>query len=283
MNRSAGDRTHVVIAGGGVAALEAWLALRALAGHRIKLTMLSPEREFLYRPVTVAEAFDRGEARAYELAEIVDREGGGSLVCDSLTKVEPEEHVAITGTGERLGYDVLVVAAGAIAREPLPGALTFRGRNDVAALRGLLDDLVTGAAHSVALTLPSERMWPLPIYELALMTAAHLHEQGASAAGVWLVTPEEEPLELFGPAAAGAIEPMLKARGIRLRTSARPAIVGQRKLVLAGAGEVFVDRVITLPRLEGPKLAGPAARQTRVHPGRQLRTRQRSRPCLRRR
>jgi sulfide:quinone oxidoreductase len=256
MSGPARDRLHVVIAGGGVAAVEALLALRALAGHRIEITMLSPEREFLYRPVTVAEAFDRGEARAYELAEIVGHGGGGRLVCDSLASVEPDERIAVTATGERIGYGALVVAAGAIPREPLPGALTFRGRADVAALRGLLDDLVAGAARSVALTLPSERMWPLPIYELTLMTAAHLHEQGASAAQVWLVTPEEEPLELFGPAAARAIEPMLTARGIRLRTSSRPALVRERVLVLAGGGEVYVDRVITLPQLEGPSVPG---------------------------
>ena len=70
------------------------------------------------------------------------------------------------------------------------------------------------------------------------------------------MTPEEEPLELFGPAAARAIEPMLKARGIRLRTSSRPALVRDRVLVLAGGGEVYVDRVITLPQLEGPSLPG---------------------------
>jgi sulfide:quinone oxidoreductase len=250
------DRLHVVIAGGGVAAVETLLALRELAGQRVEITLLSPEREFLYRPVTVAEAFERGEARRYALGEILANRGGGRFVWDSLAAVDPDEQVAVTGQGERIPYDVLVVAAGALAREPLPGALTFRGRSDVAGLRGLLDDLVAGTARSVALTLPSERIWALPIYELALMTAGHLRERGVNTATVWLVTPEEEPLELFGPAAARAIEPMLKARGIRLRTSSRPALVRDRVLVLAGGGEVYVDRVITLPHLEGPSLPG---------------------------
>ena len=247
-------RLQVVIAGGGVAAVEAMLALRELAGDRVAVTMLSPEREFLYRPVTVAEAFDRGEARAYSLAELVER-NGDELVIDSLAGVDADEHVARTESGRRIHFDALVVAAGAVAREPLPGALTFRGRGDVIALRRLLDELVTGTARSVALTLPSERMWPLPIYELTLMTAAHLRERSCDAQ-VWLVTPEEEPLELFGPAAAHAIEPMLQARGVRLRTSSRAALVRGRVLVMAGAGELHVDRVITLPILEGPSLPG---------------------------
>jgi sulfide:quinone oxidoreductase len=250
------DRFHVVIAGGGVSAVEAMLALRELAGQRVELTVLSPEPDFLYRPVTVAEAFERGEARTYPLAEILASCGGGRLVESSLAGVEPDVRVAVSGDGERIPYDALIVAAGAVAREPLPGALTFRGRGDVPALTAVLEELVSGTARSVALTLPSERLWPLPLYELALMTAAHLRERNAHTGKVWLVTPEEQPLELFGPAAARAIEPMLAARGILLRTSWRPALVRPRTLVLAGGGEVHVDRVITLPQPAGPSLPG---------------------------
>ncbi len=250
------DRTHIVIAGGGVAALETLLALRELVPHRVEITLICPEHEFLYRPVTVAEAFDRAEARAYDLAEIIGRDGGAQIVRDSLGSVQADDHIAVTASGERIAYDALVVAAGASPRETLPGALTFRGRQDVAALRDLLEELATGAARSVALTLPSQRMWTLPIYELALMTAAHLRERRGSAVQVWVVTPEEEPLELFGPLAVQAIEVMLRAHGIWLRTSSRPALVRGKALVLAGGGALYVDRVITLPQLAGPRLPG---------------------------
>jgi sulfide:quinone oxidoreductase len=254
------NRRRIVIAGGGVAAVEAVLALHELAGHSVGLTLISPEREFLYRAVTVAEAFDRAEARAYELSDILAYAGTGELVCDRVETVDPDERFVVTAAGERIAYETLIVAAGALARNPLPGALTFRGRPDVPALRAVLDELADRRARSVALTLPSERMWALPVYELALMTAAHLRERGAEAE-VSLVTPEDEPLELFGPAAARAIEPMLRARGIRLRTSSRPALVRERMLVMAGGGEVRADRVVTLPRLEGPAIPGlPADR-----------------------
>jgi sulfide:quinone oxidoreductase len=164
--------------------VEAVLALRELAGHRVELVLLSPERKFLYRPVTVAEAFDRGEARAYSLAEIVGQ-SNTRLVWDALERVEPDERVAVTASGERIAYDVLVVATGAIARDPLPGALTFRGRSDVAAPRALLEELVAGTARSVALTLPSERMWALPLYELALMIAGPCASAACEARYGW--------------------------------------------------------------------------------------------------
>ena len=256
MSSSTHDRLRVVVAGGGVAALETLLALRSLARQRVELTLISVEREFLYRPVTVAEAFDRGEARVYRLAEIVEGDCGGTMIWDSLAHVEPDVKVAVTGSGRRVPFDALVAATGAVATEPLPGALTFRGRVDVPALRDLLEELIDGRARSVAFALPSQRIWPLPLYELALMTAGHLRAHGADAVKVWLVTPEEEPLELFGPAGASAISPMLDARGIILRTWSHPALVRNHALVLSGGAEIFVDRVITMPVLEGPRIHG---------------------------
>jgi sulfide:quinone oxidoreductase len=53
-----------LIAGGGVAALEAALALRELAGERIGTTMLCPEPEFVYRRMRVREPFALTGARA---------------------------------------------------------------------------------------------------------------------------------------------------------------------------------------------------------------------------
>ncbi|MGN6868258.1 MAG: FAD-dependent oxidoreductase [Solirubrobacteraceae bacterium] len=249
------DRMRVVVAGGGVAALEALLALRALAGHLIDVTVLSPSREFVYRPVTVAEAFDRAQAQVYDLAEIL-ADQGGELVLGKLARVSPEWRIAISEAGQEIAFDCLIVATGAQPREWLPGALTFRGRADVPALRDLLDALVRGRARSVAFALPSERIWALPLYELALMTAGHVREQAAADVRVMLVTPEEEPLELFGPAAAAALQPLLAAREVTLRTSCRPALARGRVLVLAGGAELCADRVVTLPKLEGPRLAG---------------------------
>lgn len=255
---------RVLIVGVGVAAVETLLALRKLAGHRVQLTLLSPEREFLYQPVTVAEAFDRGQARAYDLAEIVGHHGCRAI-WDAAEYVDSKQRCVITAGGQRIDYDTLVVASGATTSDPLPGALCFGGRDDVAAVRELLDDLVARRARSVAFALPSQSMWPLPLYELALMTAAHVREHGVDAP-IWLVTPEEQPLELFGPAAAQAIGPMLKARGVTLRTLSRPAFVRPRALVLAGGAEVFVDRVPHPPGARRTVAARAPPRFSRVCP-----------------
>jgi sulfide:quinone oxidoreductase len=247
-------RHRVIVAGGGVAAMEGALALRALGGDHVSLALLTPGAELLYRPVTVAEAFGRGQAHTFKIDEIL-LDQGVERIRDSLALVDAPERTLLTGSGERLDYDSLLIATGARQLATLPGALTFGGRDDVPAMRELVDELTSGAARSVAFTLGSAQDWPVPLYELALLTAAHLREHG-SRARVTLVTPEERPLSLFGPAADEAILPMLTSLGIVLRGSSRPAYVRRGELVLAGGGGVAADRVVTLPGLAGPRIPG---------------------------
>ena len=53
----------VVIAGGGVAGIEALLGLRAVAGDRVRLTLIAPDPDFSYRPLAIAEPFGLGRAQ----------------------------------------------------------------------------------------------------------------------------------------------------------------------------------------------------------------------------
>ena len=247
-------RVRVLIVGAGIAGIEVLLALRALAGDRVSIAMLTPEAELVYRPVTVAEAFGRAEARSFNLGEIL-ADQNATHVQDSLERVDPEARVVITRSDAAIPYDALVIATGAQTTAPLPGALTFGGRADVPALRALLDELVDGRARSVAFAVARGQAWSLPLYELALMTAAHLRENGSDAR-VQIVTPEEMPLGIFGPEAEMAIRPMLSALGIAIRCSAMPALVKPRELVLTGGWSVPADRVVTLPHIHGPRLSG---------------------------
>ena len=247
-------RPHVIVAGGGFAALETVLALRELAGERIAISLMAPDAELVYRPVTVAEAFGRAQARSFRVAEIL-ADHDTTYLRDTLVRVDHGGSRAVTRSGTEIPYDFLVVATGAAMIAPLTGALTFRGRGDVPALQALLAELVDGTAGSVAFTLPSGQSWPLPLYELALLTAAHLSEHGSSAP-VHLVSPEEGPLALFGTAAQETLAPLLAAHGIRTRFQTMASEVRAHKLVLAGGGGIHVDRVVTLPELRGPRLEG---------------------------
>ena len=54
------EPTNVVVAGGGVAAIEAILALHDAAGDRVSITLVAPQEDFLYRPMSVGEPFALG-------------------------------------------------------------------------------------------------------------------------------------------------------------------------------------------------------------------------------
>ena len=60
------DKLHVLVAGGGVAALEAMVALRKLAGELVDVELVSPDTDFFYRPLAVAQPFGLGEVLRFD-------------------------------------------------------------------------------------------------------------------------------------------------------------------------------------------------------------------------
>ena len=244
----------MLVAGGGVAGLETLLGLRALAGELVDLELLAPEPEFWYRPLAVAEPFGLGRAEHFDLAAIAD--GVGALfTLDQLTSVDAAAHVARTARGAEIVYDALVVACGARPRPALPGALSFRGPADSDAFSELLAETVQGNVSSIAFALPSPGVWPLPLYELALLTAAYLAERGKQAK-LALVTPEAIPLALFGAAASDAVQALLTEHRIKLHTGSYPVRYDDGRLVLVPDATVRADRVVALPLLEGSRILG---------------------------
>jgi sulfide:quinone oxidoreductase len=228
-----GDTTKVLIAGGGVAALEAALALRALAGGRAAVELLAPEPVFWYRPMSVAEPFGLGEAHRFDLGELAALMGA-SFTPGSLTGIDPSRRLARTTAGE-IGYDALLIASGAEPRPAVPGALTFRGPADTEAVQHLLARVEAGEIRRLAFVVPAGAVWTLPLYELALMTAARVAGLGLSNTEV--------------------VESLLAQHEIEVHTGAYADAFHEGSLVLAD-GAVPADAAIALPRLRGGRING---------------------------
>ena len=145
----------------------------------------------------------------------------------------------------------MLIAVGARPVESIPGAFTFRGPADTEAFGSLLSELAENEAKRVVFAVPGAVSWPLPLYELALQTATRL-----PTLEVVVVTHEEAPLELFGPAASSAIAELLADRRIRVRTSSYPVAFENRSLLLTPDWELEADHVVALPRLKGPRIKG---------------------------
>jgi sulfide:quinone oxidoreductase len=245
---------RVLVAGGGVAGLETLLALRALAGDLVDLELLAPESQFWYRPLAVAEPFGLARAEHFDLGGIADSVGA-TFTLDRLASVDSAEHIARTAHGAEIVYDVLVIACGALPRPALPGALSFRGPADKDAFGSLLAEAESGSVSSIAFAVPAAGVWPLPLYELALMTAAHVAQRGKEVR-LELVTPEPSPLALFGVAASNAVEALLAAHAIKLHAAAYPVRYERGRLELVPAATIRADRAVALPRLEGLRILG---------------------------
>jgi sulfide:quinone oxidoreductase len=248
-------RPHVLVVGGGVAALELVLGLAEHVPGVADVELVSPERAFVYRPLAVADAFGAGTPYHLELGKLA-RRLGAHVHTGHVLSVDTGRRLAVTSAGAQLDYDVLVVACGARAGEGVPGALTFRGEPDEQAFRAVLAEVKDGSASSLAFVVPAGASWPLPAYELALMTAAELRHGGVGGRRLLLVTPEERPLALFGEAASDAVSALLETAGVEAHCASEPAEAGSGELALAGGRSLRADRVVALPRLRGPGIAG---------------------------
>jgi sulfide:quinone oxidoreductase len=239
--------TRVIVAGGGVAAIEAMLALRDIAGDRVSMTLVAPQEDFHYRPLAVGEPFALGEALKVPLATVA-RDLGAELRHGTLAGVDADAHTATLESGETLSYDALLVAVGARRVAALHHAKTFRGQEDSESMHGLLQDIEGGYSKRIAFVVPAGVVWALPIYELALMVAARAFELSLTGVELTIVTPEESPLAIFGPAASDELTRVLTEAGITLETSSRAELPGSGTVVLHPHGRVIeVDRIVALP------------------------------------
>jgi sulfide:quinone oxidoreductase len=248
-------RLRVVIVGGGVAALETALALRQLAPERTVTTVIAPNEDFFYRPLTVREPFAYASPRRYPLAQILS-DVGAELLVDELAWVEPDKHTVHTRADTALEYDVLVLALGARVVPRYEHAITIDDRHLDTAMHGLIQDIEGGYVDSVAFVAPGRMAWPLPLYELALMTAGRAYDMDVELATT-LITPEDSPLAIFGPTASDAISKRLERARIETITSAYVEVPRTGEVVInPGGRRLQVKRVIALPELYGPAVRG---------------------------
>ena len=242
-----------MVVGGGIAGLEALLALSDLAGERVALTLVAAEPDFTYKPLIVEEPFSAQPAERHELAPIA-AEHGAEFVQQAMESIEPDGHAISLADGSRIDYDAAVICVGAKSRPAYRGATTFQSAGESLRLDQLLaaDD----EPGRIAFVVPPSNTWPLPIYELALMTQRRVRDAGRRGTEFVVVTPEEAPLIVFGTTASTAVSELLAARGIELRTSARVHEEDGAFVLTPGGEHLEATHVVALPEMSGPAVPG---------------------------
>ena len=248
---------EVVIVGGGVAALEAMMALRELAGERVSITLVAPDDDFVYRPLAVVDPFGGGEPRRYPLGRIV-ADFGARHVRVHVEAVDAPGRRVIGAGGTTLGYDTLILAPGARTLPAFDAAIEFGRPNSNAAMRELLADLRRKEVRRVGFVAPTVAGWTLPLYELALLTARTIAENGIDAE-LFLITPERRPLAAFGTGPSALVANLLREAGVEFIGSTFPVVEPDAVLLDPQHRRLAVDRTVALPLIRGPRLDGVPA------------------------
>ena len=250
-----GSKARVLIAGGGVAAVEAMVALRELAGDRVEVELHAPRQDFVYRPLAVGEPFFPGELTKFDLEDLADR-AGATFCLDSVVGVDPTDRHFSTPDRDEVPYDYLLICAGAKMLAGVSGAKTFWAVSDEGGVAETLARLRAGELHHLAFTMPAAG-WPLPIYELALLAEAELSKLGSrDGATLTIVTPEDAPLGVFGAQVGEQVSSLLSERGIDLVTGSHAIKFSEGLLQISPGQAIEAEAVITTPGIEGRRIGG---------------------------
>jgi sulfide:quinone oxidoreductase len=244
----------VLIVGGGIAGLEATLALRALCGTKVDVQLLSPRTTYTYRPLAVAEPFGLTERVKINLSAFALSQDIG-FQTEELDRVERDGRRLWSTNGTGHEYDYLILATGALRQSTIPGAISFVGFEGVNQFEHLLHRIGRSEVARVAFTAGAHPGWFLPMYELALMTAEFAEQQKVSLE-LTIVTPESSPLAAFGGQNSADVAHLLEQSNIDIETGAYPISFEDGVLTVKPEGVVEVDEVVALPALKGPEIQG---------------------------
>lgn len=245
----------VVVCGGGIAGAEALLRLHRLGGDGVQITLVSPNDVVVYRPSAVLSPFTGEPVRAFPIQDLVTH-CGARWIHDSLDWVDRDNHTVHTAAGQAIPFDALVLAIG--GREaPAPAHTTVITDRNARTLYGeIIDGVDRGELRAITFLAPSGASWPMPLYELAFLTAKRSRDRGIDVE-LSMVIGDMHPLAAFGEQAASTVADRLAQAGIRLFTGARANIAGPHELTVEPHGvTLHPDRIVSVPRIIGPNVRG---------------------------
>jgi sulfide:quinone oxidoreductase len=245
----------VLIVGGGVAGLEAAIALADLAGAKAEVELCAGREDFVYRPFAVGEPYGASRVLRYDLPQLLER-CGARFRLDNIVSVDGGRHRATTHDGSEIAYDYLIVACGSRLLWSVPGAITFWGVADEGEVQGVVSKLRQGRLRRLIFTMPGGNGWALPAYELALLAATELSRAGVRDTRLTVVTPEDGPLRIFGRRASEQVAELLAKQEIEVISGTHPVSYENGALAIVPGEDLEADAVISLPRLEGRRIAG---------------------------
>ena len=146
---------RIVVAGGGIAAIEFVLALRALIGDNAAIRLISPNPDLVLRPSLVAAPLGLLARQSYPMADLAS-DIGFTRVPATVSSVDAERRRVIVRGGDAIAYDTLVLALGARTLPVFDDAIHLGDAEGARGLESLHQEVGRGGAvRTVAFVVPS--------------------------------------------------------------------------------------------------------------------------------
>lgn len=247
---------RVVVLGGGFGGLETAFDLRLLAGDRARITLVSDEDNFLFKPNSIYVPFGLAPERLrVPLAKPAARKDI-ELIRGRAHEIDPDAR-EVRVDGRSIPYDRLVIATGSGMRaEEIPGlaqnAISCWTPDDMMELRAGFEGLVEAAKargrRRVLFLVPPNNKCAGPLYEIVLMLETWLRKHGAREGTeiVW-TTFEDSFIQAFGPRLHDVVVDEFERRGIDGRHGWVVDRVGAEAVHYANGEEVPYDLLVSFP------------------------------------
>ena len=218
-----GSSARVVVLGGGFGGLETAFSLRMLAGERARITLVSDQKCFLFKPNSIYVPFGLDPDKLRVPLDRPAARKGIELIQAKAREVDPDRR-EVGLEGMALPYDFLVVATGSGMRpNEIPGlaehAISTWTPVDMLRLRAGFESLIEASLHGerrrVLFVIPPNNKCAGPLYEIVLMLDTWLRRKGAreSVEIVWS-TYESSYIQAFGPRLHEVVSAEFERRGI---------------------------------------------------------------------
>lgn len=247
---------EVRVVGGGVAGLEVAFALADLAPGLAQVSMVTPDPDFVYKPLLVEEPFTGEPPPQFALKPLLAA-AATTVICGSVDQVDHEDHTIGLADGHVLSYDYLVVCLGGRPRPAYADVVTFWAGSSELAVDNLIEEAWSSQGRLLNFVVPPGISWALPLYELALMFRRRSIERGRDQLLIRLLTPEAAPLMIFGTLASKAVGELMEVRRIEVECDMQ--VIDDGGIASAAhLGEPLpkAGPVISLPIIEGPSVPG---------------------------
>ena len=253
--RASGGQPRVLIVGGGVAGVEAALALHDLTPAEVDVVLVAPEPDFVLRPKVVEAPFTHEPAERHELRRLLG-DIGGHYVRAAVRTVDVERHTVYLENGTEMDYDLLLVCVGGRIQPAYRNAETFWSATGDLSVDRLIGDAYRSFGRTLVLVAPPSTTWALPLYELALRLRRRSEELGLDDLRLRLLTPESKPLWILGHRASDAVAALLAARQISVKASVVVEDENEALHLAPHGTPVHAGVVLALPEICGPRLTG---------------------------